>query len=148
MSTTKELAEHAFDVYNSGDIDAFMEIYADDAVVSYPGYPEGTLQGRDAIRQNWAQQWAGFPDSHIRSELLLAEGDTVADEFTYTGTNTGPVAMPDGSTMTATGRHVEMKGMQLLKLRDGKVVRHELFLDSWIMLTQMGLAPPVASAAS
>ncbi len=149
MSTTRELAERAFEAYNSGDIDAFVSFYADDAVVNYPGVPEGTIRGRDAIRQNWAGQWASFPDSHITSELLVVEGDTVAVEFTYTGTSQGPVPMPDGTTLPATGRHIEMKGMQLLDFRDGKVVRHDLFLDSGVMLAQMGLAPPpFAPAAS
>lgn len=39
--------------------------------------------------------------------------------------------------------------MQLLELRDGKVVRHDLFLDSAVMLAQMGVAhPPFTPAAS
>lgn len=135
--TTRELAERAFETYNSGDVDAFMEFYADDAVVSYPGFPE--LRGRDAIRRNWADQRVAFPDGHITSEVLVVEGDSVADEFTYSGTSTGPIAMPDGSTLPATGRHVEMRGMQLLQMRDGKVVRHDLFLDSAVMRAQMGV---------
>ncbi len=146
MTTIKELAEHAFDVYNSRDIDAFMDLYTDDAVLTFP---QGSIRGRDAIRQNWAQQWASFPDSHISSELLVAEGDTVADEFTYSGTNTGPIAMPDGSTGPATGRHIEMRGMQLMKMRDGKVVRHDIFLDTGDMMVQMGWQqPPFAPTAS
>ena len=146
MSTTKELVEHSFDVYNSRDIDAFIDLYADDAVLSFP---QGAIQGRDAIRQNWAEQWTSVPDSHITSELLVAEGDTVAAEFTYTGTSTGPITMADGTTVPATGRHLEMKGMQLLRLRDGKVVRHDIFLDSGEMAAQMGWQQsPFSSAAS
>ncbi len=135
MSSTRELVEHAVEVYNSGDVDAFADLYADDAVLSYP---QGTVRGRDAIRRNWADQRAGFPDSHIDPDVVVGEGDTVAEEFTYTGTNTGPIAMPDGTSVPATGRHVEMKGMQLLQLRDGKVVRHDLFLDASVMMAQMG----------
>ncbi len=147
--SARELAERAFEAYNSGDLDAFMEFYADDAVVNYPGVPEGTVRGRDAIRQNWTDQRAAFPDSHITSEVLVVEGDSVADEFTYTGTSKGPIAMPDGSTLPATGKHLEMKGMQLLEMHEGKVVRHDLFLDSAVMMAQMGLAqPPFAPASS
>lgn len=147
--STRELAERAFEAYNSGDVNAFMEFYSDDAVVNYPGVPEGPVRGRDAIRQNWADQRAAFPDSHITSEVLVVEGDTVADEFTYTGTSRGPIAMPDGSALPATGRHLEMKGMQLLQVRDGKIVRHDLFLDTAVMMAQMGLTqPPFAPAAS
>ena len=148
MSTTRELAERVVEAYNSGDVDAFIALYADDAVVNYPGMPEATVRGRDAIRQNWAGQWASFPDSRITSELLVVEGDTVAVEFTYTGTSQGPVPMPDGTTIPATGRHIEMKGMQLLEFRDGKVVRHDLFLDSAVMMAQMGLGPPPFAAAA
>lgn len=137
MDTTRDLVEHAFEVYNSGDVDAFADLYAEDAVLNFP---DEAVRGRDAIRRNWAEQRAGFPDSHIHSDLLVVEGDTVADEFTFTGTNTEPMPMPDGTTMAPTGRHIEMKGMQLMQMRDGKMVRHDIFLDTSVWLTQMGLA--------
>lgn len=75
LMSTRGLAERAFEVDNSGDVDAFMEFCADDAVVNYPGVREGIIRGRDAIRQNWADQRAAFPDSRIRSEVLVVEGD-------------------------------------------------------------------------
>ena len=139
MTTTKQMIEHAVELYNAGDVDAFLDLYADDAVLTLP---EGTFRRREAIRRSFVEQWTGFPDSHISAELIVAEGDTIAEEFTYQGTNTGPVAMPDGSTLPASGRHVEMKAMQLIETRAGKVVRHDIFLDTGAMVEQMGWSHP------
>lgn len=141
MGATRELAERAFALYNSGDVDAFMDCYAADAVLRAP---EGSFEGRAAIREFWAQQFAEFSDSQVSSDLLVEQGDTVVAEFTYTGTNTGPIAMPDGSTLPATGKRIEMKGMQLLQLRDGKIVRHAVYHDT--AMDQLGLMPSVITA--
>lgn len=143
MSATRELAERALALYNSGDVDAFLDAYATDAVVRAP---EGSYEGGAAIREFWAHQFSAFPDSHVTSDLVVEQGDDIAFEFTYTGTNTGPMGMPDGSTLPATGKRVEMKGMQLLQLRDGKIVRHAVYHDSMTALVQLGLMPEVITA--
>jgi hypothetical protein len=54
----------------------------------------------------------------------VVERDTVADESPDTSTTTGPIAMPGVSTLPITGRHIGVKAMQLMQMRDGKVVRH------------------------
>lgn len=143
MSVTRELAERGFALYNSGDLDAFLDVYAENAVLRAP---EVTVEGRAAIREFWAEQFVGFPDSHITADLWVEEGDTIVAEFTYTGTNTGPMGMPDGSTMPATGKRIEMKGMQLLQLHDGKIVRHAIYHDDMAAMIQLGLMPEFVTA--
>jgi hypothetical protein len=62
-----------------------------------------------------------------------------------TGTNTGPFRLPDGSEVPATGRSVEIKGMELVEVRDGKITVDNLyyFMNA---LAELGLIPRGALA--
>lgn len=140
MGTSKAYAQHLEELYNSQDLDALIDNYAEDAVMSIPE-TTAPLRGRDAIRGIFAEQFAEFPDGRMTAEIVVEEGDTVAEEFTYTGTNTGPLTLPDGKTLPPTGKRLEMKGIELVQFRDGKIVRHDVFHPSGV---QLGLIPPAA----
>ena len=79
-------------------------------------------------------------------DLLVDEGDKFADEWTFTGTNTGPFRLPDGTEVPATGKRVEIKGMELVEVRDGKIVVDNLYYDFMAALVQLGLVPQGAAA--
>lgn len=136
MSRTMELRDRAVDLYNSGDIDAFVDIYTDDAVLIAP---EGTFQGRAAIREYWGSSKASFPDGSLTVGMTVETGDTIAEEFTWTGTNTGPVPMPDGTELPPTGKRIVTRGMELEQVRDGKLAVHHLYWDSMQFATELGM---------
>lgn len=126
----------------SADLDALVNAYAEDAVMKVPE-AQSPFQGRDAIRELFAAQFAEFPDGHMSAELVVEQGDTVVEELSYTGTNTGPLTTPDGKTLPATGNRIEMKGIELLQFRDSKIVPHDVFHDSDVLLGLVRGAPTV-----
>lgn len=54
--------------------------------------------------------------------------------------------MPDGSQLPATGRRIEIKGMEMVIVRDGKMVVDNLYYDNVSLLLQLGLMPAPATA--
>ena len=112
--------------YNAGDLDACIDLYAEDAVQRMH---DGVFEGRDAIRDRLARDLDAFPDANYVVDSFVDEGDRFADEWTFTGTNTGPFRLPDGTEVPATGNRVEIKGMELVELRDGKIVVDNLYYD-------------------
>lgn len=140
MGSSKELLKHVEELYNSHDLDALAGAYAEDAVMNVPE-SDGPVRGRNAIRELFAEQFIEFPDGRMSAEIVVEQGDTVAEEFSYTGTNTGPLTAPDGRTLPATGKRIEMKGIELLQLRDSKIVRHDVFHDSALELGLVSVAP-------
>lgn len=138
MASYRSLLERYVESYNAGDLDACMELYADDAV---QGMPDGTFEGRSAIRERLAKELAAFPDVSFGFTTLVEQGDTFADEWFFVGTHNGPFVMPDGSELPPTGRRVEMKGMEFVKVRDGKIVIDNLYYDTLAIATQLGLLP-------
>jgi len=84
---------------------------------------------------------AAFPDLRWHVDLLLAEGDLVAGRWTASGTNTGPWA-----GVAATGKHATFSGVNIFRIRDGKVVEIWNHRDDLGLAQQLG-APVYAGAS-
>jgi predicted ester cyclase len=77
-----------------------------------------TLPGPQAARGFFEALFAAFPDLTSTQHQLLADGDLAATRWTLTGTMTGNLwGMP------ATGKSVQVTGIDVLQIRDGKVYR-------------------------
>jgi steroid delta-isomerase-like uncharacterized protein len=143
MQTNKELLERYVELYNEGDLDACMELYAEDASQRMH---DGVFEGIDAIAERLARDLTAFPDARYDVDSFFVEGDKFGDEWTFTGTNTGPLRLPDGTEIPATGRRVEIKGMEYVEVRDGKIVVDNLYYDFLAAVAQLGLVPEGAAA--
>ena len=111
MSPNRELLERYVELYNQGDLDGCMELYADDAVQRWP---DGYFEGKSAIRERLARDLEGVPDAKYIVRSFIEAGDLFADEWTVVGTQTGVLRMPDGTEVPPTGRHVEIEGMEFV----------------------------------
>ena len=138
MGDNSSLLERCVELYNAGDLDGYMDLYAEDAVQMMP---DGTFEGRAAIRERLTRELAGFPGATYTVRSFVEQGDTFADEWTVTGTHTGPFPLPDGTQLPPTGKAVEIKGMELVQVRGGKIIIDNLYYDITAVLTQLGLLP-------
>jgi hypothetical protein len=55
-------------------------------------------------------------------------------------------SLPDGTELPPTGKRVEIRGMEYVQVRDGKIVIDNLYYDNVALLAQLGLVPPGATA--
>ena len=138
MSANSDLLDIYVERYNEGDLDACVQLYAEDAVQRMH---DGTFEGLGAIRDRLARDLVAFPDARYVVDSFAEDGERFADEWTFTGTNRGPFRLPDGSEIPATGKSVEIKGMELVEVRDGKIVVDNLYYDFMASLVQLGLVP-------
>jgi steroid delta-isomerase-like uncharacterized protein len=143
MSAYRELLDRYVELYNAGDLDGVIDLYAQDAVQNMP---DGSFHGRSAIRERLAQELNGFTDVHHTVRSFVEEGDSFCDEWTFAGTHTRPFALPDGSELPPTGKRVEIHGMELVQVRDGKVVVNTLYYDNLAVAVQLGLVAQGATA--
>jgi predicted ester cyclase len=111
--------------------------------------PDGTFVGRGTIRDRLAKELDAFSDIAHRVVSYTEQDDAFADEWVFVGTHTGPVTLPDGTEVPPTGKRIEIPGMEIVKMRDGKIVANNLYYDNLGVLVQLGLVPQqVAAAAS
>jgi steroid delta-isomerase-like uncharacterized protein len=109
---TPELLQAFADAWNRHDVEALMSFMTDDCVFDSSAGPDvcGTrAQGRDAVRNAYADVWATFPDAHWGNAKHFVAGDRGVSEWTFTGTRRD-------------GAKVEVHGCDLFTFRDGKIL--------------------------
>jgi steroid delta-isomerase-like uncharacterized protein len=143
MSAYSELLDDYVERYNAGDLEAVMELYAQDAVQIMP---DGIFEGRDPIRDRLALELNGFTDIAWTVLSFIEQGDSFADEWIFRGTHTAPFPLPDGTELPPTGKRIEIRGMEYVRMRDGKIVVDNLYYDNLGIAAQLGLIPQAARA--
>jgi steroid delta-isomerase-like uncharacterized protein len=144
MSANRKLLDRYVEQYNAGDLDGVMDLYAEDAVQNMP---DGTFVGRDAIRDRLAQELIAFPDVNHVVRSFVEQGDAFCDEWTFAGTHTGSLLLPDGRELAPTGKQIDVRGMEYCQVNDdGKLIVNTLYYDNLAVLVQLGLLPEAVPA--
>ena len=121
-------------VFSKGDLGAVDDYLGEDFVNHDP--PLGVPAGRDGMRAVAAMFRSAFPDWHSELGFLVAEGDLVAELFTASGTQRGELF-----GVPASGLEVSLPGINIWRLRQGRIVERWGRLDELSLLRQLGLAP-------
>ena len=139
MGAARETIDRMTAAMVNHDVAALAAAYAEDAVAVTPD--EGELKGRDQIVRYLGGFLSAIPDFTWEPLAEHESGDTSIDEGWVVGTNTGPLPLPDGSIMPATGRAVRVRSCDIATVAGGVIVRHHFYYDQMELLTQLGLAP-------
>jgi ketosteroid isomerase-like protein len=139
MSSIRDLIVEGAKHYDESDPEGLAATYADDAVLTAP--PGARAEGKRAILDYWVQLSRSFSDKFGEVGLSAETADTYFGEITFRGTNTGNLMMPDGTAIPATGKSVEVHGVEFARVRDGKLIEHDMYWDSLVMMRQLGLLP-------
>ena len=141
MSADANLAvlHGAVDAWNRQDLDAYLQLYADDAVLS--GYA-GVDPGKASIRKFYEDLFAAFPASRLHLEDVFAHEDKVVCRFRLTGTQSGPF-----QGLPPSGRAFELPGITILRFAGGLCVERWSQADFLGLLVQLGAIPAPAAAS-
>ena len=120
-------------LFTDGDLSAVDTYLAADFVMHDP--PLGVSADREGMRMAGGIIRKAFPDWRSDLHMLVGEGDIVAERFTASGTHQGELmgVAPTGST-------VSLKGINIFRVRDGRVVEWWSRLDELGLFRQLGLA--------
>ena len=136
MEDNKAVVQRLLDAINNGDLDELPRVVAADVVdhnaviFMQPEGPGGVQEGVRMLLQ-------GFPDLHLATQELIAEGDRVAARFIMSGTNTGDYrGLP-----APTRQPFQSEAIAILRIADGKVAEVRGTADRLGMLTQLGILP-------
>jgi len=124
-----------FEFVNSGDIDGFVDLFAEDFVEheAMPGMPPS----REGTMQLFKMMHAAFPNMKWDAQEILVDGDKAVARVRFTGTNDG-----EFMGMPATGRSVSVEAIDIVRFgADGLAVEHWGVLDQMGLMTQLGAIP-------
>jgi steroid delta-isomerase-like uncharacterized protein len=129
----KAVARRVFDeIFNQNKFEVANEIYAPN-FVNHGLHRSVGLQEDQAAARGWKD---AFPDGKMEVVLMVAENDLVTVVWTGTGTNTG-----QGNGLPATGKKVELRGITVWRIVDGKIHEEWSAFDKLRMMQQLGLIP-------
>jgi len=138
MENNREIIRQCLEAFNRHDVDAVVDLVAED-LVNHSAIPEA--QGLTGLINIWEKLWTAFPDLAWSCEDVVAEGDRVVFRRRMRGTNLGPLRfarMP----LPATGRTVDGEAIHIFRLADGKIVEMWAQRDEVGMLRQLGHLVP------
>ena len=127
----KELARRSWESVDNPDM--LDEAYASDVVWHNP---EGDIQGIEQAKQFVSMFKTAFPDMSATVEDVVAEGDKAVTRVTLRGTHQGEVE----EFGPPTGRQVEIEGITIHRIEDGKIAEEWNSYDNMSMMQQLGLA--------
>src|SRR5512145_2695654 len=113
----KNIVRKYQEAYNVANFDALDEVVASDVLT--PNMTSNMARGLAGAKLVHQKTLTGMPDYHTAIEDLIAEGDKVAARVRITGTHTG-----DFYGIPPTGRHIDLTGMYIVRIADGKIVEH------------------------
>ena len=139
LRTNKTIVRRLVEEPWKGDLSVVDE-FIDRSYVGYdPAVPE-PLRGPDGFKENISTYRTAFSDARITVDDQIAEGDKVATRWTARGTH-------DGDLMDIpTGKQVEISGLTISRLANGKVVEGYVNWDTFGMMQQLGVVPELAHA--
>ncbi|HKO03489.1 MAG TPA: ester cyclase [Candidatus Acidoferrales bacterium] len=133
LARNKAVARRVFtEILSQGKFEVAGEIYAQDFIV-HGETRDGSLQEDQEAARGWKQ---AFPDGVMTVEQEVAEGDLVSVLWTGRGTNTGT-----GMGFPATGKKVQVRGITIWRITDGKIREEWGAFDRLSLMKQVGLLP-------
>jgi steroid delta-isomerase-like uncharacterized protein len=134
--SAREVALAAFEAVQRRDLDQIVaaghpDEYADDFVAI------GEFRGKDAVRGFFRELFAAMPDFELTVERVVADEATVAVKWRARGTFTGEAFQG----IAATGRAVELRGLDFFEIEDGLIRRNTVFYDGASFARQIGMLP-------
>jgi ketosteroid isomerase-like protein len=115
-STGEQVVARLQAAMNAHDVEAFVACFTEDYDSVQPAHPDRAFRGREQVRANWSEIFAGVPDFCAELVRLVAAGDTAWSEWHWEGTQ-------------AEGGRLDMAGVIVFGLRDDRVAWARLYVE-------------------
>ncbi|MET4780624.1 ester cyclase [Glaciihabitans sp. UYNi722] len=126
------LARTYLKMLNTHEPDLVDEFVAED----YINHNPTVADGREANREFWTAFFAGLSDLTATMEDLIISGDRVVGRFIYRGTHAAELL-----GIPASGNKVEMRSIDIWRVKDGLFVEHWDELNLLEVFQQVGVIP-------
>jgi predicted ester cyclase len=126
-----ELIKRSLARFNAGDLEGYLAMF--DRAVMFHGLSRRLKPGVGGLRDYYTELRLAFPDMRISSEDLIADGEKVANRYTFYGTHKGAYL-----GVAPTMKLIVSAGMVMNLFRSGKCIETWQSTDALGFLTQLG----------
>lgn len=136
QTTHTVIEEFDREIYQKGNQSAIDRLIADDFRHHAP-FP--TPQGKEGFKGFIAGFREAFPDGTSETHDLIVDGDKAVIRYTFRGTHRG-----EFMGVPATGNEVEISGVSIYRVVDGKVTDEWSAVDALGLMQQVGALPSLS----
>ena len=130
-----KMYSHVWDeIVNHGKLDMFNDTNFTTNVVMHAN-PD--ITGIDSARAYYSNYLTGFSDISFTIKDIFGQGNKLVKHWNFKGKHTG-----DFFGIAPTGRMVDIDGVTLVRMQNGKIAEERDFLDNLDFMNQLGLMPP------
>jgi uncharacterized protein (TIGR02246 family) len=132
----RQVATTYFEALAARDLDGMAACWAPDGIDNLVG--QAVALGPDGVRAFFGGLFAAIPDFELTVDETIVEDDRAAVLWHARGTFAGDAPYQG---IEPTGAPVTLSGLDLLRIRDGLIVRNDAFPDGLGFARQIGLLP-------
>jgi predicted ester cyclase len=140
-ASAEQVAQAYFERVAARDPDGMMELWTPGGQGHIDGVVE--LVAPDSYGAWFRNLFAAFPDWQFEVLSITAQDDRAAVRWGATGTFNGTASFEG---MLPTGAQLDVTGIDLLRVEDGKLVELWAYMNQMEMARQLGAMPPQGSA--
>ncbi|MCI0437641.1 MAG: ester cyclase [Chloroflexi bacterium] len=128
--------------WNTQNVPGILTFYNEDIVWDNVAMEE-TYRGKAEVGRFLDSLMHAFPDLNFDVTHKIASDNQVSEQWHIRGTHLGAfMGIPP------TGKRVDIPGISMVEMRDGKFLRDQFYFDSGIVLRQMGIMPSLKASQS
>ena len=127
------LVKRMYEAWEKGDFEAYKEVVAPEYVWYLPSRSTKPMSREETIEFG-KMLHNGFPDFAYSIEELIAVENRVISRFILRGTHEG-----EFQGIPATGNKVEISGIMMTRIEDGKIVEDKEDVDLLGFMMQLGM---------
>ena len=135
-SENKDILNRVEVLWNTGDLAKIDDMFGTDFVNHDPNAPD--VNDLEGYKEFIVMTRTAFPDFHVTSEDMIAEGDKVVSRWTAQGTQQGELL-----GIAPTSKHATWTGISIYRFADGKIVEAWWFKDMLGLLQQLMVILPM-----
>jgi predicted ester cyclase len=138
----KAVMDGALEIWNEGNLAVVDKFFSPDFVMHDPMYPE-PIVGVNAFKDTLSEESKTFSEGNLRVDDYLIKGDKIVIIWTWSGTHSGPMALPSGE-IPPTGNKLSHHGVSVCRMAKGKITEFWFYYNPLDMFLPMGftLNPP------
>lgn len=132
----EETARRYFAALQARDAKAMAACWSEDGIEDI--VPLRVMRGPEEVREFFAGLFSAMPDAETTVHNVVASERQAAVEWRTVGTFTGTPF----EGVEATGGRVELRGLDLLEIEDGRILKNTAYYDGAAFMRQLGMLPP------
>jgi steroid delta-isomerase-like uncharacterized protein len=139
--TAEQAGRAGFDAFVARDVDGILAAWHPDGIQDWVAL--GIFRGHDEIRQLFTGVFSATPDLETTVERVIADDRYCVIQWRSRGTHDGAAFMG----IEPTGRQIELRGVDVMEVEDGLIVRNTVYYDGAAQARGLGMLPAQDSGA-